>query len=447
MPIDTRMPDTPVLNSGPYLARVVSNIDPKYMGTLQVQLLRDVGNIPGSEGSTIQVRYMPPFYGVTNIEHLGLSSTYMDSQKSYGMWMVPPDTGTIVMVVFVEGNISKGFWIGCVPDDYMNFMIPGYAATSYNTFNPATKQIVSEYNKRSYSASGLNNPDTTKIIKPTHRPLQNALIASGLSADETRGTTTSSARRETPSMVFGISTPGPIDRSPGGKKGNIGKKETQATGVFVNRLGGSSFVMDDGDANYVRSSHAKDGPPVYVSAKKAKASDRVDIPHNELIRIRTRTGHQILLHNSEDLIYISNSRGTAWIELTSNGKIDIYAADSISMHTKGDFNITADNAINLTAGTSINLNSGEHIKATAAGNFELRADADGKITVAGNSNISAGGNHIESASMIHMNGIPAATASVAPKATRVPTAEPWAGHENLHGGPLISTTDTFKKAD
>ncbi len=447
MPIDTRLPDIPVLNAGPYMARVISNIDSKFMGTLQVQLLRDVGNTPGSEGSTIHVRYMSPFYGVTNIEHLGTTTNYSDSQKSYGMWMVPPDTGTVGLVTFVEGNINKGFWIGCIPDEYMNFMIPGYPATTYNLDNSAKKYVVSEYNKRTYTNSGMNNPDTTKIVKPVHQPLQSALSQSGLITDEHRGTTTSSARRETPSMVFGISTPGPIDRKVGAKKGNIGKKETQAQGVFVNRLGGSSFVMDDGDANYVRATHAKDGPPQYVSAKKATSTSRVDIPHNELVRIRTRTGHQILLHNSEDLIYISNSRGTAWIELTSNGKIDIYAADSISMHTKGDFNVTADKAINLTAGTSINLNAAEHFKATSGANCEIKAGADGMITVAGNSNILAGGNHIESASMIHLNGIPASTASAANKANRIPTAEPWSGHENLHGGPLIWTPDTFRKAD
>ena len=48
-------------------------------------------------------------------------------------------------------------------------------------------------------------------------------------------------------------------------------------------------------------------------------------PFNELVRLRTRTGHQILMHNSEDLIYIGNAKGTTWIEMTANGKIDIFA--------------------------------------------------------------------------------------------------------------------------
>ena len=78
--------------------------------------------------------------------------------------------------------------------------------------------------------------------------------------------------------------------------------------------------------------------------------------------MRTRTGHQILLHNTEDLIYIGNSRGTAWIELTSDGKIDIFAEDSISMHTKNDFNLTADRNFTIEAGANLSLKaSGDYV--------------------------------------------------------------------------------------
>ena len=65
------------------------------------------------------------------------------------------------------------------------------------------------------------------------------LDTQGLTADETRGLTTSSARREVPSSVFGISTPGPLD------KGAV-------SGEFAtSRLGGTSIVMDDGDDKFI----------------------------------------------------------------------------------------------------------------------------------------------------------------------------------------------------
>ena len=117
---------------GPYLAKIVSHLDPTYMGILEVQLLHEVGNDDSREGQLHQVKYMSPFYGVTGVEYVGKDpDDYNNTQKSYGMWMIPPDVGTTVVVIFIEGDPKKGYWIGCVQDDNMNFMVPGYAATKY----------------------------------------------------------------------------------------------------------------------------------------------------------------------------------------------------------------------------------------------------------------------------------------------------------------------------
>jgi hypothetical protein len=126
------------------------------------------------------------------------------------------------------------------------------------------------------------------------------------------------------------------------------------------------------------------------------------------------------LHNSEDLIYIGNAKGTTWIELTSNGKIDIYAKDSISVHSENDINFTADRDINLTAKRNLNINSTKETRITSGTKTHIKSTEQ----------------HIETAGQIHMNG-PAATE--APKSARIPTAEPWAGHENLD--PLSHTPD------
>ena len=445
-------------NPGPYLAKIVSHLDPQYMGTLQVELLHDVGNMPERTGQLFQVRYLNPFYGVTSYDHTGKNSDHNDTQKSYGMWMVPPDIGTTVMVIFVDGNTSMGFWMGCVQDQYMNFMIPGMAATTIN--NKSGKLPVCEFNKKT---NPMQHADTTQVPKPVH-PFADVLNAQGLLNDETRGITTSSARREAPSSVFGISTPGPVDRRVGAKRGKIGQHESKVVDAFVSRLGGSTFVMDDGDANLLRKGPASTNPPVYASVPNKETGGNVTIPHNELIRIRTRTGHQILLHNSEDLIYIANARGTAWIELTSNGKIDIWAADSISMHTGKDFNITADNNINFTAGKDINLFAsgsinnmctndfnlltGGNFKATASSNYEIKAGADGKLTAGGSNNLLSTGALYQTASTIYQNGITASAASSATSAiiaSRVPMTEPWNGHENLHGAVPSAVLDTFRK--
>jgi hypothetical protein len=175
----------------------------------------------------------------------------------------------------------------------------------------------------------------------------------------------------------GPSAPGPIDKA--GKQGKVGKFEHKHS-AFISRLGGSSFVMDDGDDKWERETAPSDGPPVYKSVEAGETGLR-DRPHNELIRLRTRTGHQILLHNSEDLIYIGNSRGTAWIELTSDGKIDIFAEDSISIRTKQDFNFYADRDINMEAGRNFNTKVKGEKHTHVVGDQILIVDANQKIHI------------------------------------------------------------------
>lgn len=451
-------------DSGPYEAIVVNNLDTRYMGGLIVELLKytSAGGTPERTGQLLNVRYLSPFYGITPQTALTANDGYEHTQKSYGMWMVPPDIGTRVLVIFAEGNPNFGYWIGCIPADYMNFMVPDGRASTEKTTNHTPENLrgyklpVGEYNKTVEDGSLV---DPTLFNKPYNKDFTEVLEVQGLLRDEIRGTTTSSARREIPSMVFGVSTPGPKDYRSGAPQGPIGTAE-QKINVPSNRLGGSSFVMDDGDDRFVRSTHAEDGPPIYKNIREGEIGDNT-IPQNELLRLRTRTGHQILLHNSEDLIYIGNSRGTAWVELTSDGKIDIYAYDSISVRSENDINFTAERDFNVEAGRNINMkasaryssgnsvdNQGHdsgRIQFESAFNYNLQVGKDSRVTVvknhdmkvnetqtietgkslhikttndnrltaSGYTHINSGKEHRETARYIHMNGPAAATANAA----------------------------------
>jgi hypothetical protein len=366
---------------GPFLAKVVSHLDPSYMGSLEVQLIHESGNDEDREGQLRTVKHLNPFYGSTSMEFVGDDpDTHDQTQKSYGMWFVPPDVGSIVACIFISGDPRKGFWFGVVQDEDSNFECPGYAATSYvvddsrKTDKEKSRVPTSEYNKIIHPEV---QSDTTKKLKPEH-PIAKALEDQGLLKDDIRGITTSSGRREVPSMVFGISTPGPVDKA--GKQAKVGKHEHKVAAAYVSRLGGSSFVMDDGDDKWERKTKPSDGPPEYVSVEAGETALR-DNPHNELIRLRTRTGHQILLHNSEDLIYIGNSRGTAWIEISSDGKIDIFAEDSISFRTKQDFNFYADRDINMEAGRNFNTKVKGEKHTHVIGDQILIVDGNQKIHI------------------------------------------------------------------
>ncbi len=463
----------------PQLAKVVRHTDNTYNGILDVEILRPAGN--DRTGTQVQqVKMVSPFFGYTPRDFVGEEPDYNSTQKSYGMWMVPPDVGTIVVVIFINGDPKNGYWLGSVPAGDMNFMVPGLAATSFvdedSKVTDKERLPVAEFNK---NLNEFPMIDSTKILKPAH-PLEEIFNQQGLLEDDIRGLTTSSARREVPSMVFGISTPGPLDKQEGAPKNKVGLRGKEAL-VPTSRLGGTTFVMDDGDDKFIRKKTPSEGPPDYLSIEQESseqlAEADVTIPHNELVRIRTRTGHQILLHNSEDLIYISNSRGTAWVELSSDGKIDIYAEDSISIRTKQDFNFYADRDFNFEAGRNINFKVGERHQIEVGTNYNLKIGANGKITTAGNldinttgnnnltaagtTNIKSGGNHVETAAQIHMNGPAAAEAATVEELSthdlvdiveddaaevlayktadepittilnRMPTHEPWPHHENL----------------
>ena len=475
---------------GPFLATVVSNIDPTYMGTLEVELLRPVGG-SGAEGQLHQVAYMSPFYGSTSSKYLGADpDDYNNTQKSYGMWMCPPDVGVTVMVIFIDGDPKRGYWMGCVPDENMNFMVPGIAATQrvtedvdFDKKDRYGRVPVAEYNKITPGNSTPSDP--TQNLKPRH-PLAKILEDQGLLFDDARGITTSSARREAPSMVFGISTPGPLDKRSGAKTGPLGKIEHEIPDAPVSRLGGTTFVIDDGDDKWLRRTKPTDGPPDYASVENGETDGDSTLLHNELFRIRTRTGHQILFHNTEDLIYISNARGTSWIELTSDGKIDIYAKDSISVHTKNDLNFYADRDINMEAGRNFNLKvaerhqtevgtdkilivdennfikvSGTHdetivgatkitiqdgldidvtgdSKLSTSGNNNIKGGGDNNFDAGGGTNILSGGNHLETASAIHMNGPSAGSADPAGSATEPDPLETIDNPTEVEGETITS---------
>lgn len=373
MATEKRTPRQEKTDSGIYLGKVVNYLDTRYMGGLEVELLKR--KTAANTSQRVQCKYASPFYGVTPYSGAGNGSDYANTQKSYGMWMVPPDIGTIVLVFMPEGDFANAFWMGCVPEPGMNFMIPGYASTSYSDGGLFP---VGEYNKKTEKAA---QPDATKYIKPVNKRAMNRLLDAGLDLDWARGTNTSSARREIPSNVFGISTPGPADKA--GRKHKVGSPGLEINAPY-NRLGGSSFVMDDGDMNLLRKKLAKDDKPEYAQPESGDRSGDPTIPANELIRIQTRTGHQILLHNSEDLIYISHGSGKSWIEMTANGKIDIYSEDSISVRSDNDLNLSAGRSVNIEAETgNINFHAKKDIRLEVGENYVLRAGNNGTLTFGG----------------------------------------------------------------
>ena len=333
------------LNAGPFIGLVKNNTDPSFMGKLGVFIPALAKTENPGQNQLITCEYLAPFYGAKGQRYSRPGGqSYESSQHSYGMWAVPPDLESKVLVIFAEGKMEKAFWIGCIQDPYTNHMVPGIASSentydgtkSFDNMNPAQRANATgtvdkektygttfvpsgELNRSSPGA--LNNLNYDSIPKPVH-PFADVLKQQGLGVDTIRGTTTSSARRESPSQVFGISTPGPKDNR--SIKQPVGTLDSQKTD-FVSRETGHTFVMDDGDSN----------------------------GSNKLTRLRTGAGHQILMHDTAGCIYVANASGDSWIELSASGKMYVYAADGINMRSQGNFDLHADGDINFHSNNSI----------------------------------------------------------------------------------------------
>jgi len=253
-------------------------------------------------------------------------------------------------VRFAEGKMDQAFWIGCVPEPMTNQMTPGIASSTLThdaldgTFEGADAGFQddkkSKYGTTNVPSGEVNRTNTgatpqqlTNAKRPIH-PFAETLLKQGLSADDIRGNTSSSARRETPSHVFGISTPGRKDETT--TKVKVGTKDTELQD-YVTRKTGHTFVMDDG---------AVDGT-------------------NQLTRLRTASGHQLLMHDTEGVVYLANGSGKAFIEMEKNGKINIYSDRGVSIRAEGDFNLHSDKNINFHAKEKINFTAEENVVVNA----------------------------------------------------------------------------------
>ena len=353
------------LDSGPYVAIVKDNVDPTRMGRLKVVIPALAGTSKVSEGELISVEYAPPFYGAKSVQGVNPTTpgSYQDAQHSYGMWMVPPDIDSRVLVIFAEGKISLGYWIACVQEPFINNMTPGIAS-SEDTFDEDTSDF-GQKNEETYGTgnvpageinrkffSEVSEAGFDKLKKPVH-PFTKKLRDQGLVQDTVRGTTSSSARRETPSNVFGISTPGPIDKRVA-KKDKVGPNDDLKE-VPLTRKAGHTFVMDDGDA---------DG-------------------NNHLVRLRTSSGHQLVMHDTAGVMYLANSEGTVWMEFSNNGLVDVYAQTGYNLRSGADINFHAEGNINMYANKNIKIKANESTGGVSLDGSRINALASDDVRIEG----------------------------------------------------------------
>ena len=354
---------------GPFIGIVVNNIDPTRSGRLQVWISQFGATNPDgtpdleAKDTWRTVSYIPPFYGTT--PHTGTNQgvgTFTGNPQTYGMWFTPPDLYMQVLCFFVAGDPNQGFYTGCVPDPGINHMIPAIGASTKFTLSSGPESSyyagvsqlpVTEINDENQKIA--ENPRFFDQNRPIHDYVAPIMLQQGLIRDTVRGPITSNSQRESPSAVFGISTPGRAiyqgglnerDIKPQLERGNLRPQDVEV----IARRGGHSLVMDDGDLE----------------------------GRDNLVRIRTAKGHQITMSDDGDCFYIIHANGQTWLEFGKEGTVDVFSTNSVNVRTKGEINLHADKDINMYAGGRINVKS-RAVKLEADATFDIIGT--GKLTL------------------------------------------------------------------
>ena len=372
-----------VIRSVPVLAVVKNNIDATHAGRIDVYI-SDFGALDSDQNSSwITVSYMSPFFGSTQPQGGSKDTdygTYTQNPSSYGMWFSPPDIGSTVICIFINGDINYGYYIGGVLSPELLQMIPAIGATANIVPNKdeaaglggATRLPVVNLNTNNKKLNDVSNFLTAP--KPIHSYSSSIYFQQGLIRDPVRGPISTSALRESPSRVgWGVSTPGrPIHQ--GGFTDDTlittGLNSSDESLQVVSRRGGHSIVMDDGDV----------------------------VGTDQLIRLRTALGHQITMSDDGQTLFIIHANGQSYIEMGKEGTIDMYATNSVNIRTQGDLNLHADNNININAkkdlniaADNININAETNISYRSGGNFSGYTLGKYTIKVNGAMSMGAGG--------------------------------------------------------
>ena len=394
---------------GPFIGIVKNNVDPTRQGRLQVYIEQFAGGNPDDKTAWTTVSYCPPFYGATPPRPGKKGDTdsvggYLDGNpQSYGMWFTPPDVGVSVLCVFASGDPSFGYYIGCIPDQGITHMVPAIGASKAfdlqnsdqkSYYSGATVLPVTEINPNNSKID--DNPQFFNQPKPVHSFLAAEMFQQGTLGDTQRGPIGSTSQRESPSAVFGVSTPGRPVYQGGLTESDIKKRIaagsiTAADVTVIGRKGGHSIVLDDGNLE----------------------------GDDQLVRIRTAGGHQITMSDDGNFFYIIHANGQAWLEFGQEGTIDVYATNSVNVRTQGTINLHADKDINMFAGGTINMKSmtGTTLESertiTLSSNAEMTlyskarigVRADGSLAVVSNNGSwNAGGAMVLRAGGIDLNG-------------------------------------------
>jgi len=359
---------------------VVDTNDPQQTGRLRI-LVPGYGDNPSMPvGDVPWAMYISPLGGsVSNIER-GSDLDPGDGPVSYGFWSIPK-IGAAVVVTCIDGDPMSRAWVGCLHTERLAHTLPhGRFIGDDGPLDSTEKPIQPLYDNQTGAFGKRANNYEWKTRGADYSA---SATASGFYLNDGI-----SKVADTEGNGYGVSQIEPDVKSEATGKNYDSQVYSWTTPGF------HSISMDD----------------------------RVE---NCRVRIRTTSGHQILMDDTNERIYINTCDGLNWIELDQDGNIDVYSTTKISIHSEGDINFSSNKSIRLTADDAIHMKTAAcHIQTSS--DFNVKVGGDGMITAGGTLNLKSSGQLLQQGSQIHLNGPSPKTAADALLTNRVPDHEPWA---------------------
>lgn len=479
------------------IGRVIDTNDPQQMGRVRAfcpafgdkeEFL--VEDIPWS-------MYVSPLGGMTSFGKRGSDQSQNEGPVAYGMWNIPK-VGAYVLVGCLDGDPGMRFYAGCIHPQYLTHTMPhgrftwndnsadgtpdGPVDTNENPIEPLYSKQTQQFTKRddTYAAGGTPS-DPRRNMEYRSRAVDNQVSAiTNLHVNHPNDAPGSFiADHDWGNFSFTTVT-----------EENGDTREIEGPGYGRDQLQPEDNYTNTGGVNYDSMVYSWTTPGFHSFSMD-------DRDKNSRIRIRTTSGHQIIMDDTNERIYISTAGGESWIELDQAGNIDIYASKDISTHAGGDINFTTDKTFRVKAQEGIHMISDDAFRMHSYGRFDVRVEDEMYIEVIGDThmrynanwlvevasntdinigsvlklatgsdtNINTGGkgfwttanemHHLAGATMfftggsdIHLNGPPAQGAQAADSAQnayfaflsgRVPDHEPWA---RIFSDPATADQDT-----
>ncbi|MGZ8924660.1 MAG: phage baseplate assembly protein V [Nitrososphaeraceae archaeon] len=348
--------------------------------------------------------YVSPFGGETSVGTRGSGIHQTDGGIAYGMWAIPK-VGAQVVLMSLDEDHQQRLYLGCVFDPFINNTIP-HGRWMYDD-HPA------QDGQKNKAAPYGPFSSADKLIQPL---ANNLILAFGPNSNnfewQTRAADYSAGRIDVSHLHLSASNV----QDDKGFKTSSGWVSTQ--GYQTSRIDPSAKSTVT-DKNYDSQVYSLTSPGFH----SISMDDRME---NCRMRFRTTSGHQILLDDTNERVYISTALGKNWIELDQAGNIDIFTANKVNIHAIEEINLTSDKSIRMYGKEGVHIHSDKDVRITAAEKMHIKSNSDLLLSATGSMHISASDDIIESAANVHINGPTATLALSSFYTNRVPMHEPYA---------------------